>query len=258
MPANQSNILFTEHLNTPSALSMDRDTTSILCHNPPVVLIHILSISYFGLLAANFLCGFLSLPLHHAQGVLPIDLVVLSFLLTVVSFSFLCLRSRIARKTSDLELASAIAFIAISTISFVFFQFYHEPWSCGLYMVMLSLSALQAVSQFWKDKSNFPEVCLGFGMLCSIPAIHASIWPSACRLPMALHFITFLSINAIGGLNFFLRVPERLAGIRSHPISCFIMHASVIMTAIVLSQKLLSAKTSDNTFLLDGCRGLSW
>ena len=236
---------------------MDRGASSTLYHDLSVVLIHALSISYFGLLTANFLFGFLSLPLHHARGVLPIDLVVLSFLLTVVSFSFLCLRSRIARKTSDLELASVIALIAVSTNSFVYFQFYHEPWSRGSYLVMLSLFGLRSVSQFWKYKSKFPEVCLGFGMLCLIPAIHTSIWPSACRLPMTPHFITFLSVNAIGGLNFFLRVPERLAGIRSRPTSCFIMHAGIVMAAIFLSEKLLSAKASDTTFLLDRCRGLS-
>lgn len=237
---------------------MDRGASSTLYHDLSVVLIHALSISYFGLLTANILFGFLSLPLHHAREVLPIDLVVLFFLLTVISFSFFCLRSRIAQKTSELELASAIALIAASTIAFVYFQFYHEPWSRGLYMVMLSLSGLRSISQFWQYKSSFPKVSLGFGMLCLIPAIHTSIWPSACRLPMALHFITFLSINAIGGLNFVLRVPERLGGIGSRPISCFIMHASIVMTAIFLSEKLFSAKASDATFLQDGCRGLSW
>ena len=99
---------------------MGGDASSVLCHNPPVVLVHILSISYFGLLAANFLCGFLSLPLHQARSVLPDDLVVLFFLVTVAAFSFFCLRSRITQKTPDLEQASVIALIALSTVSFVY------------------------------------------------------------------------------------------------------------------------------------------
>ena len=121
------------------AKNMARDASSVLYHDLSIVLIHTLSISYFSLLAANFLCGFLSLPLHQARGVLPDDLVVLFFLVTVATFSFFCLRSHITQKTPDLEQASVIVLIALSTVSFVYFQFYHDSWSRGFYMVMLLL-----------------------------------------------------------------------------------------------------------------------
>lgn len=240
------------------AMNMARDASSVLYHDLSVALIHTLSISYFSLLAANFLCGFLSLPLHQARSVLPDDLVVLFFLVTVATFSFFCLRSRITQKTPDLEQASVIVFIALSTVSFVYFQFYHDTWSRGFYMVMFSLCGLRSISQFWESKTSFREVCLGYGMLCLIPAIHASIWPSACRQPMTLHFIAFSSFNAIGGLNYVLRVPERLGGIGSRPISCFLMHISTVVAAIFLSEKLFAAKASDTTFFADECRGLTW
>ena len=105
---------------------------------------------WFPTVAANFLCGFFSLPLHQARSVLPDDLVVLFFLVTVAAFSFFCLRSRITQRTPDLEQASVIALIALSTVSFVYFQFYHDTWSRGFHMVIFSLCGLRSISQFWQ------------------------------------------------------------------------------------------------------------
>ena len=91
-----------------------------------------------------------------------------------------------------------------------------------------------------------------------IPEIHASIWPTACQQPMALHFIIFSSFNAIGRLDYILQVPERLRGNQSCFISCFLMHISITMAAIFLSEKLFAAKASGTTFFADECRGLTW
>lgn len=237
---------------------MARNAPGILCRDLSVVLIHALSIFYFGLLAANFLCGFLSLPLHQVQSAISDDLVILLFLLAVISFSFLCLRSRITQRTSALEQASVIVLIAASTISFIYFQFYHEKWPCRFYMVTSSLFALHSVSRYFQHNASFPELCVRYGMISILPAIHATIRPSACRLPMIPSFIAFLSLNAVSGLNLLLRVPERFSGIRSHPISCFILHASILIATTFLSERLLAAKASDATFSADECRGLIW
>lgn len=237
---------------------MARNAPGIPCHDLSVVLIHTLSIFYFGLLAANVLCSFLSLPLYQAQGAISDYSVILLFLLTVISFSLLSSRSRITQRTSVLEQASAIVLIAVSTISFVYFQFYHEKWSYQFYMITFSLFALHSVSRYFQYSASFPEVCVGYGMLSLLPAIHASIWPSACRLPMIPSFVAFLSLNAVGGLNFLLRVPERFRGIRSHPISCFMMHASILIAATLLSERMLTAKVSEATFSANECRRLTW
>ena len=107
-------------------------------------------------------------------------------------------------------------------------------------------------------KNQFYRGVFGIWYAMLIPAIHASIWPTACRQPMALHFIIFSSFNAIGGLDYVLRVPERLGGNRSRFISCFLMHISITVAAIFLSEKLFAAKASDTTFFADECRGLTW
>lgn len=237
---------------------MAGNAPGIPCRDLSVVFIHTLSIFYFGLLAANFLCGFLSLPLHQAQSAISDDLIILLFLLAVIFFSLLSARSRITQGTSVLEQASVIVLIAVSTVSFVYFQFYHEKWSCRFHMITSSLFALHSVSWFFQYNANFSEVCVGYGMLTLLPAIHATIWPPACRLPMIPSFIAFLSLNAVGGLNFLLRVPERFRRIRSHPISCFMLHASILMAAIFLSERIFAAKASDATFPADECRRLTW
>ena len=74
----------------------------------------------------------------------------LFFLVTVAAISFFCLRSRITQKTPDLEQASVIALIALSTVLFVYFQFYHDIWSHGFHMVIFSLCGLWSISQFWQ------------------------------------------------------------------------------------------------------------
>ena len=107
-------------------------------------------------------------------------------------------------------------------------------------------------------KNQFYRGVFGIWYAMLIPAIHASICASACRQPMALHFIIFSSFNAIGGLDYVLRVPERLGGIGSRFISCFLMHISTTVAAISLSEKLFAAKASDTTFFADECRGLTW
>lgn len=223
-----------------------------------IVLIHVLGIAYFGLLTGSFLCGFFSLPLPQAQGVLSDSLIILCFLTAVLAFCSLSLSSHIARRSLRSEQITAMALIAASTISFVYFQFYHDKWTSRMYMLFFGLVAVQSVRHMIQSETSFPKACVWYGLLGFIPAVHALLWPSTCRMPMITNFITYLALNAIGGFAYVIRVPERLAGLVSNSISKIFMHASFIMTASFFAGALLVGHESNTALTVDECKGWKW
>jgi hypothetical protein len=222
-----------------------------LCDNLSLVLIHAFGSVYF-------ISKFIYLSLILTQRNFSDELVVFSFLLTVVTFSFLSIRTRTSQQPPEWEQAGLIILAAISTISFVYFQFYFESWSLAIYVAMFTLAARKFACCCLQSKANFPIICLTYGILALIPIIHATFWPSACRMPMVAHFIAYLSLNAIGGLGYILQIPERFKKFGCVFTRDFMMHAYIIIAAIFFWQKLSAACASGAIQDVDQCKKLTW
>lgn len=91
----------------------------------------------------------------------------------------------------------------------------------------------------WQKKTTFLAVCLSYGSLCLIPAIHAIMSPRLNQPRIADDFVKYSALNAIGGLAYCLQIPKRISGLKSS--SALSMNVCVVVAAIIFSGKLLAA-----------------
>jgi hypothetical protein len=213
--------------------------------DPETILIHFIALLRSSLLAGSILTNFVTLPLPEMQKKLSEINVMILFLLGAISFSLLCLRSRILGKSSALEKASVIILMAVSTVSFVHSQFHDRQWWHLCYLAVLSVSAIRILSQFVDYRTeiflNFPAACVGYGVIALVPVAHAKLSPLAHHTPVASGFIEFLALNAVGAMIYAFQVPERLGRLVS---SKLVLHWIVVYSVMRLSDKLLASYTN--------------
>ncbi|GFF61017.1 hypothetical protein IFM51744_10559 [Aspergillus udagawae] len=232
---------------------MDDPRASILCDDL-LIPIHGFGLAYFAFTALNLILNVAPLPLLEAQKSLPDMLAVFSFLLSAMAFSYFSLRHRFAPQHWVAQQAAIINLIAASTASFVFFQFRFDTSTRCFYMAAVWLTHGFYISSFLKNETSFISACLQCGFFALVPAIYATFRASSCQLPMTYNFTLYASFNAIGGLIYLIRLPERLGA----PVSSSkaLMHISVVGAAIVLSERLLAAHNSSTVFSIEECKAL--
>ena len=232
---------------------MDAYPLENMCDNLSVILVHAFSCAYF---ASKFIYQ----AIIHAPNKILDEMVVLAFLLAAICFCWFCIRARTTQTQQLLqwEQAGTIILIAASTIGFVFFQFYFERWPRTVYMAIFTLTAREFASFCFRSPTIFPVLCLTYGILAMIPVVHASLWPSACRLPMRAHFISYLVLTATGGLFHKLRILERLTRLGTACTGKFLLHAHFIIAVILLWQGISAAYVSDAIPSVDQCREWKW
>jgi hypothetical protein len=75
---------------------------------------------------------------------------------------------------------------------------------------------------------------------------------------MAAPFLAYLFLNTIGGLGYVLRISQRLNKLGCASTRNFIMHAHIMIAAILFWQKLSAACASDAVQNVDQCKKLTW
>jgi hypothetical protein len=208
-------------------------------------LVHFIALLRSSVLTGSVLYNFVTLPLPEVQKKLSEMNVILCVLLGSISFSLLCLRSRILGKSSALEKASAIILMGVWTVSFVDSEFHDRKWWRLCYLALLGTCTTKILSLFLDCRTgtffNFPAACVGYGMVILIPVAHAKLSPLAHHTPLASTFIELVGVNILGGLIYAFQVPERLGKLVS---SRLVLHCIVVYSATLLSDKLLTSYTS--------------
>lgn len=232
---------------------MNDPRASSLCDNL-LIPFHGFGLAYFGFTALSLILNVAPLPPLEAQKSLPDTLAVLSFLISAMAFSYFCLRHRFAPQYRVAQQTTVITLIAASTASFVFFQYrFDTPTRC-FYTAAVWLTYGSYISSFLKGETSFISTCLQCGLLALVPAVYATFRASSCQLPMTYNFAIYAASNAIGGLIYLIRLPEKFGA----PVSSSkaIMHISVVGAAMVLSERLLAAHNSSTVFSIEECKGL--
>lgn len=193
---------------------------------------------YFISLTTSVLCNYLRLPVLQAQSEIPSAFALVLFFMTAAAFCGLSLFNQLVQQSSSLEQTATILLIATSTASFVNFE-YTDRWARGLYMVAIFVLGTWFLLCLWQKKTSFLAICLSYGLLCLIPAIHAIMSPRPNQPRIAHDFVKYSALNAIGGLTYCLQIPERISGLKSS--SALSMNVCVVVAAIVFSGKLLAA-----------------
>lgn len=126
---------------------------------------------YFTSLTTSVLCNYLRLLVLQAQSEIPSAFALVLFFMTVAAFYGLSLFNQLVQQSSSLEQTTTILLIATLTASFVYFK-YTDPWALVLYMVAIFLLGTWSLLCLWQKKISFLAICLPYGLLCLIPAIH--------------------------------------------------------------------------------------
>lgn len=192
---------------------------------------------YFTSLTTSVLCNYLRLPVLQAQREIPSVFALVLFFMTTAAFCGLSLFNQLVQQSSSLEQTTTILLIATSTASFVYFE-YTDRSARVLYMVAIFVLGTWSVLCLRQLKASFLAICLSYGLLCLIPAIHAIMSPHPNRLRIAHDFVKYATLNGIGGLTYCLQSLEKVSGLKSS--SALTMNICVVVAAITFSAKLLA------------------
>ncbi|RDH26639.1 hypothetical protein BDQ94DRAFT_186477 [Aspergillus welwitschiae] len=224
-----------------------------------IITLRIFTLIYLTFFSANYFYNFITLPLDQVQNAFPDALVLLSFFIAASILSVLSIQARLNHGTVHLEQAAVITFLAIADASFIYIQFHHDKWIILFYASILLIMATQCLSHCLNIQDgiffNFASICLTHGILTLIPAIHASLWSSACRQSMLASYLIFMALNATGCLSFLFQIPDRFGFAGS---SKLVLHLCTAMGTVYLFNALLDAVNAGNGTELDGCRRSFW
>lgn len=208
-----------------------------------IVILHLWSLASFGQLTASLLCQVLAFPTQPTEAQLPDALPVIGTLLAATTFSLLCLKSRLVRRTVAREKAGAVLLLSSSATAFVYFQYYHDAFARSFYILALGLVGAYAAFVTWQRTVNFVNICVIYAGFALAPAVHASLGPTAGTPNLAGCFILFLSANAVGGLLYAWRMPGRFSGLAGSAFSELLMHGCAIFATTHWLKALMGAHT---------------
>ncbi|PYH75618.1 hypothetical protein BO82DRAFT_409844 [Aspergillus uvarum CBS 121591] len=216
----------------------------------PVIFIRLIELFTISLPAVNYFFNYVILPIGQAQIALGDTIIILIIFLAALTPSVLTLCTRFGHPTSHLEEAATIIWMAVAASAFVHIQFHHDQWIYGAYLLTLILTATHSLSKCVNFHEgtfpDFPSICLGYGILMLAPAIHASLGSSASPQAMIPSYLIYIGLNALGGLIYIFRMPDRLGVLNG---SKWVLHCCNALATMYLSNTLFATLVADQSGL---------
>ncbi|RAL06483.1 uncharacterized protein BO97DRAFT_449884 [Aspergillus homomorphus CBS 101889] len=212
----------------------------------PVIFIRLIELFTISLPALNYFFNYAILPVRQAQSELSDTIIILIIFLAALAPSVLTLWTRLGHPTSHLEEAATIIWMAVAASAFVHIELHHDKWIYGAYLLTLVLSATHSLSKCVNFREgtfpDFPSICLGYGILMLAPVIHASLRSSTSQQAMIPSYLIYIGLNALGGLVYIFRMPDRLGVLNG---SKWILHGCNALATMYLSNTLFATLVAD-------------
>lgn len=140
--------------------------------------------------------------------------------------------------------------MAVAASVFVHLQFHHDQWIYDAYLSSFILAATHSPSKCVNfHEGTFPDflsICLGYGILLLVPAIHASLRLSTSRQAMFPSYLIYIGLNALGGPIYIFRMPDRLGVLNG---SKWVSHCCNTLAIMYLSKTLFATLVADRSGL---------
>lgn len=170
---------------------------------------------------------------------------------------FWCLTSLVYRTTKlfndtnqsewqKLEFCGAMVLISATTIPYVVLQFSTQSSIRLGYVCALSLATVAHLVDFLLvdreahvARARFPYHCTSLGLLSLVPAIYAVAEPDYIASPLTYQLLRTALCIALCALNYAIRPLERLKIICGWQPSLYLLHLSVVYSALAYSKSIV-------------------
>lgn len=213
-----------------------------------IILLSTGTITYFVLLSTRLVFELLHSSSSEISNRIFDFLPILYFFLGNLIFSSITVLHRIS--SADLKRFRDVALLGLiwtSSIPFLYYQFYQTGFLIMILILSMTFGFVWAAQLACKvpGQWKFECGCFVLGLLALVPTLYASWLPSACRYNLAPEYLKYSIYNAMGGLVYFLKLPERAGYLTHYQISLFAAHCLVMTAAVTLSDHLIAAYQSE-------------